>query len=302
MPWWVILLIVLGSLILVWMIFTIAIFIHMGRLLVHPKYKTREYLIKTAHHEQWPGYFDLKKEPFQLKLRDGYIINADVSLNKDSKKFVILCHGHGSTREGSTKYALIYYKLGYSIIRYDQRGHGDNVRYRCTMGKNEAKDLKEMYDYVKKTYGEDVSIALHGASMGAATILIATQYIKDAKFIVADCPYASISRFGGDVIKGHHRTRLLTPIFDLVMLVFFGLRKRDMSPEYFVKYSDIPVLFLHGAKDSFILPYHSDILFNAKKGEKEQHIFPHGTHANSVFDDEVEYEEVLTNYIKKHEK
>ena len=74
-----------------------------------------------------------------------------------------------------------------------------------------------------------------------------------------------------------------------------------MSPEYFVKYSDIPVLFLHGAKDNFILPYHSDILFNAKKGEKEQHIFPHGTHANSVFDDEVEYEEVLTNYIKKHE-
>ena len=302
MPWWGIVLIVLGSLILVWIIFTISVLIYMGTLLTRPKYKTREYLIKTAHHEEWEGYFDLKKEPFELKMRDGYIIHGDVSLNGNSKKFMILCHGHGSTREGSTKYALTYYKLGYSIIRYDHRGHGDNVRCKCTMGAVESKDLVEIYNYVKKTYGEDIVISLHGASMGAATILIATRDLKDVKFIVADCPYSSISNFGGDFIKKHHQSRkLLTPVFNVIMRVVFGIKKNDMSPEYHVKHSDIPTLFLHGAKDTFILPYHSDILFKAQKGEKEQHIFPNGTHANSVFDDPEEYQQVLIDYVKRHE-
>ncbi|MBR0295385.1 MAG: alpha/beta hydrolase [Bacilli bacterium] len=305
MPLWLlIIIIVVSSLILIYVVFSFCILMHMGYLLTKQKYKTREFLIKTAHHEEWPGYFDLKKEPFELKLRDGYIINGDVSLNGDSKKFFILCHGHGSTREGSTKYGLMYFKLGYSIVRYDQRGHGDNVRCKCTMGANESKDLIEIINYVKNTYGQDIKISLHGASMGAATILIATRYLKkdDIKFIVADCPYSSVSNFGGDFIKMHHQPRfLLTPVFNFIMRVFFGIKKNDMSPEFHVKTCDIPILFLHGAKDDFILPYHSDRIFKAKIGEKEQHIFPNGTHANSVFDDPEEYERVVVDYVKRHE-
>lgn len=305
MPTWlIIVLIVVGSLILVFFIFSVCVLTHMGLLLVKPKYKSREWLIKNAHHEEWPGYFDLKKEPFSLEMRDGYIINGDVSLNEKSKKFMILCHGHGSTREGSTKYALIYYKLGYNIIRYDHRGHGDNVRVKCTMGKNESKDLVELYKWVKETYNPEF-IAMHGASMGAATILIATQYLtkEDVKYVVADCPYSSISNFGRDFIKHHHQPRwLLGPLFDAIMFLFFGLKKKEVSPEFHIKHSDIPVLFLHGAQDKLIAPYHSDRLFKAKMEPKEQHIFPHGTHANSVFDDAEEYEKVVTDYVLEQER
>lgn len=305
MPFWlIIVLIFVGAFLLIYFGFTFGVLIHMGFLLTRPKYKTRQWLIENAHHESWPGYFDLKKEPFALKMRDGYIINGDVSLNGNSKKFMILCHGHGSTREGSTKYALIYYRLGYSIIRYDHRGHGDNVRVKCTMGANESKDLLEIYNYVKETYHPE-SIAMHGASMGAATILIATQFFTkdDVKFIVADCPYSSISNFGGDFIKLHHQPKwLCVPIFNFIMRFNFGIKKNDMSPLFHVKHSDIPVLFLHGAKDNFIYPYHSDLLFEAKIGPKKQHIFPNGTHANSVFDDPEEYDETIVNYVKEQEQ
>lgn len=305
MPTWlIVVLIVIGALILGYFIFNFIMFIYMGKLLTKPKYKTRQWLIENAHHEEWPGYFDLKKEPFQLKMRDGYIINGDVSLNEKSKKFAIFCHGHGSTREGATKYALIYYKLGYNIIRYDHRGHGDNVRYKCTMGANESKDLAEIVKWVKETYSPEF-VVLHGSSMGAATILIATQYFTkdDIKFIVADCPYSSISNFGGDAIKSKHQPRwLLTPLFNFTMRVVFGLKKKDVSPEFYVKLCDIPILFLHGAQDKLIAPYHSDRLFKAKKEPKKQVIFPHGTHANSVFDDPEMYEQTIIDYVKEQEK
>ena len=305
MPTWlIIVLIVIGVLLLAFFIFSCCVLTHMGNLLIKPKYKTRQWLIENAHHEEWPGYFDLKKEPFVLTMRDGYVINGDVSLNPASKKFMILCHGHGSTREGSTKYALIYYKLGYNIIRYDHRGHGDNVRVKCTMGVNESKDLVEVYKWVKETYHPEF-VSMHGASMGAATILIATQYLtkEDVKFIVADCPFSSISNFGRDFIKAHHQPRwLLGPLFDFIMMIRFGIKPSDASPEKYVKLCDIPVLFLHGAQDKLINPYHSDRLFKAKKEPKEQHIFPHGTHANSVFDDAEEYERVVTDYVKEQEK
>ena len=303
MPTWLlIIIIVISSLILSFLIFSVIVLTHMSKLLVCPKYKTREELIKSAHHEEWPGYFDLKKEPFQLKMRDGYIINGDVSIHENSHKIAIFCHGHGSTREGSTKYGLTYYSLGYTVVRYDHRGHGDNVRVKCTMGANESKDLIEIVEYVRNRFGKDSEIALHGASMGAATILIASSKLKNIKFIVADCPYSSISNFGADVIKGHHQPAwLLRPIFDFIMFTFRGIKKNDMSPVYHVKNNDIPVLLLHGAKDNFILPYHTELIFKANKGEKERHVFPNGTHANSVFDDPEEYQEVLVDFIKRHE-
>ena len=79
MPLWlIIVLISIGALIVLYFGFTFGVLIHMGFLLTRPKYKTRQGLIENAHHEEWPGYFDLKQEPFALKMRDGYIINGDV--------------------------------------------------------------------------------------------------------------------------------------------------------------------------------------------------------------------------------
>lgn len=69
-----------------------------------------------------------------------------------------------------------------------------------------------------------------------------------------------------------------------------------------IKNNEIPTLFLHGAKDTLIPPYHSDILFNSNKGIKEQHIFPNGTHGESVFCDPKEYVETVTSFVKRYEK
>ena len=298
---WIILIVVL-SLILAVSIFAL---IYVTRIMfvsfTRPKCCTREWQTEYFRGQGRPSYDYLEREPFELTLRDGYLIHGDIVIN-DPHKFMILCHGHGSTREGTLKYADIYYKLGYSIVMYDHRGHGDNVRVPCLMGYNESQDLVEIIHYVKNRFG-DIVLGLHGTSLGGATVLMSTKYQQEANFIIADCPYSSIKAFAGDFIKKHKAPKF--PFLTSLNLCFkakYKISLKDMDVATSIKNNEIPTLFLHGAKDTLIPPYHSDILFNSNKGIKEQHIFPNGTHGESVFCDPKEYVETVTSFVKRYEK
>ena len=89
------------------------------------------------------GVDQYTRTPIEFKLSDGYIIHGDYSLN-NPKKFVICMHGHVSCREGSIKYAYAFYRLGYSLLFYDHRSHGDNERGKITLGYQEHKDALEI--------------------------------------------------------------------------------------------------------------------------------------------------------------
>ena len=93
----------------------------------------------------------VKREQFTYTMSDGYIIHAEKSIINDSNKFVILSHGITSTRVGSIRFAKLFNNLGYNTIIYDLRGHGDNARFKCTLGVNEAKDLNEIISGGYKT-------------------------------------------------------------------------------------------------------------------------------------------------------
>ena len=307
MEWYHILLIVLGSVIVLtligFMIMVFSITKLMFNSYVNPKRYTREAQTALFKSQNRPTYDYLQREPFALTLRDGYVINGDISAN-DPKKVVIIVHGHKSTREGTLKYADLYYKtMGYTVVIFDQRGHGDNAPSPITMGYKESQDLVEIIHYVKNRFGNDITLGLHGTSLGAATILMSTQYQQEASFIIADCPFASIRQFSIDFIKLHHSPNF--PFLQVLEWRFkkeLGISYKDLDTSLAIRNNEIPTLFIHGALDQLIPPYHSDILFNNNKGYKEQHIFAHGKHAESVFGDPEEYIEVVTSFVKRWEK
>ena len=302
MEWyWIVIIVIFSVVVIGYTVFALIISNHMLKAFIWPKCCTREWQTEFFKSQGRPSYDYLSREPFELTLRDGYLIHGDISLN-DPHKFMILCHGHGSTREGTLKYADIYYKLGYSIVLYDHRGHGDNTRVPCLMGFNESQDLVEVIHYVKNRFGNDVIIGLHGTSLGGATVLMSTKYQQEVKFIIADCPYASVKQFAGDFIK-----KRKSPTFPLLQVLGMRFKAqahvsyKDMDVASSIVNNEIPTLFLHGAKDLLIPPYHSDILFKNNKGTKEQHIFPNGTHGESVFCDPQEYVETVSSFIKRYE-
>ncbi len=246
MPWWGYLLIGIGAfLILSYVISTPLIANMVANKFGYPKFKVKEPIDASP----------LERKETIFKMPDGYEIHGDISIN-DPHKFIICCHGHASNSNRAVKYGKMYYSMGYSVVLYDARSHGDNVRSQVTMGYQEAKDLNNIINIIKDLYRKDIEIALHGVSMGAVTSLLCTQYRQDVSFIIADCPFASLDLFLRDVIKKHQ------PVFTIYWLIKIFFKKKyqyevkDVSPLEVVKNNDVPVLFIHGAEDHFIKPYH----------------------------------------------
>src|SRR5574344_1166854 len=193
MEWLQILLIVIGSIFLLFLILCIFPSIIVTCLLIHPRRFSRknskEYNAKMNFNK---GCEVLARDEFSITLRDGYVLHGDKNIIKGSKKFVILCHGHCSNREGSLRYSLIFNELGFSTIIYDQRSHGDNKHKQITMGYLESQDLVEIINKTYKEYGDDIVLGLAGVSMGGATVLLSTKYQQKVNFIVDDCGYGSL--------------------------------------------------------------------------------------------------------------
>ena len=61
----------------------------------------------------------------------------------------------------------------------------------------------------------------------------------------------------------------------------------------------IPILFIHGEKDNFILPEHSEKMKNATKGYAEVHLIPEAGHALSVLTDPKSYHSYVSGFLEK---
>jgi len=86
-------------------------------------------------------------------------------------------------------------KNGYNVISFDFRGHGKSTVTTCTLGENEKKDIKEIVDYLRNTYGKSIDIGIIGNSMGGATII---EYLKRYKnphisFAIIDGCFSKLS-------------------------------------------------------------------------------------------------------------
>jgi Dipeptidyl aminopeptidases/acylaminoacyl-peptidases len=243
----------------------------------------------------------LKREKFELKMRDSYLIHGDISLldNKNNKKWMIITHGYTWTREGSLKYAKIFYKLGYNILIYDNRSHGENRHDDVTMGYKEAKDLDEIITYVIKKYGDDVDIGLHGESLGAAITLMSLKYKrKNVKFVVADSSYSSLKDLVRYQLTLYHLPRLIMPTCSLLLKIFHGYFLKDVDVVKDVKDCSLPVLLIHGDNDTFIPKDEAMKLHQAIKNS-ELRLYEGCDHTQSVIKHNDEYSQMISDFLSR---
>ena len=159
---WQIILIIVGGVLILGLLgylsFCLYISNMMANMMVYPKhFKTTEE--KKASNTSYGDIGDTSKYqriPINFTMSDGYVIHGDYSLN-NPKKFVICMHGHRGNREGLQKYSWALYRLGYSLVFYDHRSHGDeNKREKVTMSYQEHKDALEIIN--KRTKKNPVQV------------------------------------------------------------------------------------------------------------------------------------------------
>jgi fermentation-respiration switch protein FrsA (DUF1100 family) len=244
-----------------------------------------------------------QKEELFLSSPYGYKLHALYFPNKGSKKTIIFAHGVTYSLFGSIKYMDIFFKRGFNVFLYDHRFHGKSEGTCCTYGYYEKYDLKACADWVFNRTGTDSVVGIHGESMGAATALQNSAIDNRISFYIADCPYSDFI----EELKIRIREDYHLPPFPFIQLtgLFYkiktGATLKAASPIKAIKNVITPILFIHGSKDSYIPNSMSKDMYNIKRGHKKLYIAPNADHAQSVWKNPVEYEEVVVEFLTEIE-
>jgi len=246
---------------------------------------------------QWNSW---EKEELYIESPHGYKLHGFYFPLKNSKKTVIIVHGHNYSGYGSAKYIPIFRKRGYNTVIFDNRANKKSGGKHMTFGYYEKDDLKAWIDWVHKKTGTDTIIGLHGESMGAAISLLTAAEDKRIAFIVSDCAFSDLSK----MLRFRMKTDFGLPAFPLYHAASFMSKIRgamyfsEVSPIKIIAQVEIPVFFVHGKDDDFTPPEMTEKLFEAKtKGIKKLYLAPKAKHAMSFWKNQKEYDRLVGEFL-----
>ena len=249
-------------------------------------------------HYDLSWYATLEKTDYTVTSFDGYVLHAQFLKNPgDTGRFILISHGYTDNRFGALKYAYMYLEQGFNIIIYDLRGHGLNKPDFCTYTIRERKDLLAMIEDSRKRYSNATLFGIHGESLGAATSVAVLDEKPPVDFVVADCGFSEIIPVLKIGLKMMHLPGFLVYIASVCAKIRYGYSFRQMRPIDSLKDNTIPILFIHGADDSFILPEHSRRMKDASKGFTKLCLISGAPHAVSVLTDPDTYRKTVSEFL-----
>lgn len=249
-------------------------------------------------HYDLSWYDPLEKTDYTVKSRDGYILHAQFLKNPgDTDRYILISHGYTDNRFGALKYAYMYLELGFNVIVYDLRGHGLNEPAICTYSIRESQDLLAMIQDSRERFRNMAILGIHGESLGAATSVAVLKEKPPVDFVVADCGFSDIVPVLKGAMKGMHLPGFLVYLVSVCARIRYGYSFREMRPIESLRENHIPILFIHGAEDSFILPEHSERMKAATKGYAELHLIPGAGHAMSILTDPKKYQAIVRGFL-----
>jgi len=251
-------------------------------------------------HYDLSWYDPMEKTDYTVSSYDGYILHAQLLKNPgDTDRYVIISHGYTDNRFGALKYAFLYLEQGFNVIVYDLRGHGLNEPTFCTYSARERKDLLAIINDCRERYKNIALLGIHGESLGAATSIAVLEEKPQIDFVIADCGFSDIASVLKNGVQSSHLPAFFVDIASFFAKIRYGYSFNDMKPIDSLKENEIPILFIHGAEDNFILPENSEKMSKATKGYSELYLIPGAAHAMSVLTDPELYKKYVVDFIAR---
>lgn len=193
----------------------------------------------------------------------GYYIEND----NPSNRLVILSHGYSGEAAEMAVYAKIYYNMGFDVFAPDNRGHGKSEGKAIGMGWLDRLDYLQWIELLVSRKGDRVEILLHGHSMGGAvaSILAGENLLPNVRGVISDCAYDSVK----NVLTWHLKNTFKFPAFPIIPVTSIICRLRagyyfgEVNVAAQVARSKVPILYIHGAKDTFVPSSMVHNLYNA---------------------------------------
>ncbi|MBQ2793221.1 MAG: alpha/beta hydrolase [Clostridia bacterium] len=211
-------------------------------------------------------------EELEMKSRDGLTLRARYYENKKGAPVEILIHGYRGNGERDMSGGIARaFALGRNALVIDHRASGRSDGHTITFGIKERLDCVDWARFAAEKFDTGTPIILCGISMGGATVAMASadpSLPDSVKCALCDCPYSSAREIIMKVIRDMKLPpRLVYPFVKLGALIFGGFNPDSYSPIEAVKDARIPITYIHGAADTFVPAYMSEMLHAATKSE-----------------------------------
>ena len=187
---------------------------------------------------------------------------------------------------------------GHNVLLVDQRAHGKSEGHIITFGIKERKDVLSWVDFVKSRFGDEVKIVLEGISMGAATVLMASNFnMPNVKAIFADCPYSSPKEIILKVSRSMGLPDFLSiPLLSFGALFYGHFNWNSATAVESVKDSKYPILIIHGRADRYVPIEMSRKIKGANPNIRLEE-FDDAAHGMSYMVDDARYKRIVKEFV-----
>jgi len=232
---------------------------------------------------------------------DGLKLHAKYYHTQDNAPISICFHGYRATSVRDFCGGVeICFKHGHNVLLIDQRAHGKSEGKTISFGIKERHDCISWINYAKEIHPNS-KILLYGISMGAATIIMASELIQDKRIvgIVADSPYSSPTEIIKKVCSEdmHIPSTLAYPFIYLGALIYGHFNLHETSCLSSITKSKIPILIIHGEQDGFVPCEMSKKLHNAASHNVQLVTFPEADHGLSYIVNKQNYENIVNTFL-----
>lgn len=258
-----------------------------------PQDADKERLLNTGEAREAGAWFSEAKQPVSITSFDGlnlhgWLFDPDC-VNPLPHLYAICCHGYTGEPAEMAKWAHRFAKLGFTVLVPAQRAHELSEGRHVGMGWLEHNDLLAWIHLIVES-DPDARILLHGNSMGAATVMMAAgdpRLPRNVVSAIEDSGYASVRmQFIDSARSMFHLPKLLAAMCvdaaGLVCKYRAGFDFSDASCVEQLKHTTIPMLFIHGAADTFVSPRFLDMNYGACSSlDREKLLVPDADHVMS---------------------
>ncbi|MFH1510893.1 MAG: alpha/beta fold hydrolase [Candidatus Woesearchaeota archaeon] len=244
---------------------------------------------KKRQNDITPEDVGLGYENASFKTKDGLTLRGWFIASKTNKTIIVL-HGYPFNKANILEHARFLHPT-FQLFFFDFRAMGESDGTASTGGAKEQEDLKQAIQYIK-TRKDVGDIGIYGFSMGASVALLGAT--DDIKAIVADSGYSSLSKLSERMFPYSFAKWpfVWTARF---MAKIYGVDAKKADVPKSVSKLHMPILFIHGTKDSQI-PHADTVETFSKANEPKELWLIEGADHGSI-PDRKEYEERIRNFF-----
>ena len=222
-----------------------------------------------------------------------------------TNNLIIMIAGFKQNRINNDYYGVMIAKelvgLGYSVLLYDNQATGESDGNYLTFGIKESKDLLSVVDFARKKGFKDEKIGIIGDSMGAISLLLASDHLKNIGALVVDSPANNVKRVMRNILKNENNVpSFFHPAVFSILKYIYNIDLDSIKPsEHVAIIPERIFLFLHGGLDTSIYPLESRELLTIANPKSKLVIFPKGKHIETYKSDPDLYRKTVFSFLSE---